>query len=137
VLSRYKYRVYLLPPGACGFVGLGYVGCDGSFQCRAWIGAGFWASPSAIAHEVRRHRGRQLVAATGQSCGPTCPVWIHYNRAEPLILDHLAACALQLGHNLFLAHAGAYRADGSFDEYADFSSIMVSAWSLCCGYGCK
>lgn len=45
-------RVYLVPPSTCGFVGLGYIGCDGSYTCRAWIGAGFWASPAAIAHEL-------------------------------------------------------------------------------------
>lgn len=28
--------VYLIPPGQCGFVGLGYIGCDGSYACRSW-----------------------------------------------------------------------------------------------------
>lgn len=44
-LDRYLYRVYLLPPSACPFVGLGYTGCDGSFPCRAWIGGDFWTAP--------------------------------------------------------------------------------------------
>ena len=45
-------RVYLVPPSACGFVGLGYVGCDGSYTCRAWIGSAVWDSATAIAHEL-------------------------------------------------------------------------------------
>jgi hypothetical protein len=71
-LGLYKYRVYLVPPSACTFVGLGYIGCDGSYDCRAWIGADFWATPQAIAHE--------------------------------------------LGHNMFMAHAGAMNADEVLDE---------------------
>ena len=36
----------MIPPtSACGFVGLGYVGCDQSFVCRAWIGGDFWTLP--------------------------------------------------------------------------------------------
>lgn len=27
-------RVYLLPPGACQWAGLGFLGCDGSYECR-------------------------------------------------------------------------------------------------------
>ena len=64
--------MYLLPPSACAFVGLGYVGCDGSYECRAWIGSDFWTTPQAIAHE--------------------------------------------LGHNMFLAHAGANTSTGVFDD---------------------
>lgn len=41
-------------------------------QCRAWIGADFWATPQALVHE--------------------------------------------LGHNLFLAHAGAPTQDGNWDD---------------------
>ena len=40
--------VYLLPPSiGCGWVGLGYVGCDGSFRCRVWISGDFWTTPQA------------------------------------------------------------------------------------------
>ena len=45
-------RVYLLPPSQCGWLGLGYVGCDGSFTCRAWIHADAWTSPQALMHEL-------------------------------------------------------------------------------------
>ncbi len=44
--------MYLLPPSQCGWLGLGYVGCDGSFTCRAWIHADAWTSPQAIMHEL-------------------------------------------------------------------------------------
>ncbi|KAL4421679.1 hypothetical protein ABPG77_001220 [Micractinium sp. CCAP 211/92] len=87
-LDAYKHRVYLLPPSSCGFVGLGYVGCDGSFDCRVWIGADFWATPAAIVHE--------------------------------------------LGHNLYLAHAGAMTSAGVYDEYADMSGTM----GYCCADRC-
>ncbi|PSC69234.1 hypothetical protein C2E20_7279 [Micractinium conductrix] len=51
-LAAYKYKVYLVPPGPCSFVGLGYVGCDGSFECRAWVGSEHWTTPQAISHEL-------------------------------------------------------------------------------------
>ena len=81
-------RVYLVPPGACPFVGLGYIGCDGSYDCRAWISGDFWATPQAIAHE--------------------------------------------LGHNLFMGHAGSFNSAGVFDEYADSSGLM----GYCCTERC-
>ena len=63
-------RVYMLPPCACTFVGLAYVGCDDT-GCRSWVSGEFWHIPQAYAHE--------------------------------------------LGHNLWLSHAGATQTDGSFD----------------------
>lgn len=53
-LERYRHRVYLLPPGPCMLVGMGYVGCDGSPEspCRVWVGGGFWDSPQVMAHEL-------------------------------------------------------------------------------------
>ncbi len=80
--------MYLIPPSACGFVGLGYIGCDGSYDCRAWITGDFWATPQAITHE--------------------------------------------LGHNLFMAHAGSFNAAGVYDEYADSSGVM----GYCCDNRC-
>ncbi|KAL4439801.1 hypothetical protein ABPG75_002802 [Micractinium tetrahymenae] len=56
-LTKYKFRVYLLPPGPCTFVGLGFVGCDDNFPCRAWIGSNFWTTPQAIAHEMGHNMG--------------------------------------------------------------------------------
>ncbi|PSC71116.1 hypothetical protein C2E20_5435 [Micractinium conductrix] len=87
-LSRYKHRVYLIPPGQCGFVGLGYIGCDGSYACRSWIGADFWATPQAIVHEM--------------------------------------------GHNLYMAHAGGTNSEGVFDDYFDDSGTM----GYCCQDRC-
>lgn len=42
-------RVYLIPAGLCGWAGLAYTGCDGSFECRAWIEGNFWVRQLAIA----------------------------------------------------------------------------------------
>ena len=44
----------MLPQGACTFVGLGYIGCDGTpeLECRAWLNGGFWDKPQAIVHEI-------------------------------------------------------------------------------------
>ena len=81
-------RVYLLPPSACAFVGLAYIGCDGSYDCRSWLAADYWAIPQAIAHE--------------------------------------------LGHNLFMAHAGSSDTGGGFDEYGDSAGLMGS----CCSPRC-
>ena len=81
--------MYLLPPtSSCAWVGLGYVGCDGSFTCRAWIGGDFWTAPQAMSHE--------------------------------------------LGHNLFMGHAGAATPAGAFDEYGDSTCFM----GHCCEQRC-
>ncbi|PSC71071.1 hypothetical protein C2E20_5453 [Micractinium conductrix] len=85
-VDSYKYRVLLLPPGACSIVGMGMVGCGDS--CRSWIGAGFWTQPNAMVHE--------------------------------------------LGHNLFLGHAGGYDKGGAYDEYQDDSGMM----GYCCQDRC-
>lgn len=53
-VNDYNHRVYVMPPGMqrqCGWVGMGYVGCDGTFECRAWISGEYHASPSAYMHE--------------------------------------------------------------------------------------
>ncbi|EFN52721.1 hypothetical protein CHLNCDRAFT_138258 [Chlorella variabilis] len=54
-LQRKQRRVYLIPPSACGFVGLAYIGCDGSFECRAWISSDLWTTPQAYVHELGHH----------------------------------------------------------------------------------
>lgn len=87
-LNKYRHRVYLLPPSACDFVGMGYVGCDANYECRSWIGPDHWNSPAAMAHEI--------------------------------------------GHNLFLGHAGATTGSGTFVEYADLSGTM----GYCCSDRC-
>jgi hypothetical protein len=40
--------------------------------------------------------------------------------------------SLQLGHNLFLAHAGEYDSSGDWNEYADRSGVM----GYCCDNRC-
>jgi hypothetical protein len=50
-------------------VGLGYVGCDGSYDCRAWVGGAHWEDPQAIGHELGHnlfmgHAGSQINGAT-------------------------------------------------------------------------
>ncbi|KAL4434126.1 hypothetical protein ABPG75_000567 [Micractinium tetrahymenae] len=55
-IDNYRFKVFLLPPGPCGFVGLGYVGCD-SNDCRSWIGSGFWNSTQAMVHEIGHNNG--------------------------------------------------------------------------------
>ncbi|KAL4440188.1 hypothetical protein ABPG75_003189 [Micractinium tetrahymenae] len=56
-LSRFRHRVYLLPPSdACrGFVGLAQIGCLDAFDCRAWIGPNYWATPQSYVHELSHH----------------------------------------------------------------------------------
>ncbi|KAL4430186.1 hypothetical protein ABPG77_004968 [Micractinium sp. CCAP 211/92] len=63
-IDSYRFKVFLLPPGPCTFVGLGYVGCDSS-DCRSWIGSGFWNSSQAMVHEIGHnnfldHAGRNV-----------------------------------------------------------------------------
>ncbi|KAL4427875.1 hypothetical protein ABPG75_001964 [Micractinium tetrahymenae] len=65
--DAYQHRVYLLPPGACTFMGVAYLGCEGSGggPCRSWVAAGNWDKPQAIAHGLAHnmflaHAGRIL-----------------------------------------------------------------------------
>ena len=44
-LAAYPYKVYFLPPNACSWVGQGYIGCDGSYDCRSWIAGAYWDNP--------------------------------------------------------------------------------------------
>lgn len=53
-VDSYGYRVYLVPPGVCGWAGLGYVGCDGYYECRAWIGGDSWVSRRQQSHVLLR-----------------------------------------------------------------------------------
>ena len=39
VAADFGHIVYVLPTvTTCQWAGMGYIGCDGSFECRAWIG---------------------------------------------------------------------------------------------------
>ena len=42
----------MIPPGVCSWVGLGYVGCDGSYECRTWIAGAFWVRLGARRREA-------------------------------------------------------------------------------------
>lgn len=86
-LSLYQRKLYLLP-SHCKFVGLAYVGCDGTNPCRAWMGGGYWGSSQAIAHE--------------------------------------------LGHTLWMGHAGKVTLSQVFDEYGDDTCTM----GYCCDVRC-
>ncbi|KAL4858282.1 Autolysin [Chlorella vulgaris] len=73
LLAKYKHRVYLLPQGACNFVGLGYVGCDGSYDCRSWVVGAAALAPQATVHELGHnlylgHSG----SSTDEYNDPTC-----------------------------------------------------------------
>ena len=40
-LSDYPFKVYVIPKGgACGWGGMGYVGCFD--DCRAWVNGDLW-----------------------------------------------------------------------------------------------
>lgn len=56
-----SFRAVVIPPGtACGFVGLGYVGCDFSFPCTTWTQGDVFMGPTrgslgsqqAMFHEI-------------------------------------------------------------------------------------
>ena len=115
-LSQYKYRVYLLPPNTqCGWVGLGYVGCDGSFECRTWIGGDFWASPMAISHELG-HNIYMAHATTnrdgkfdeygdstcfmGHCCNDRCPNTAHMWQLGWVSLQQLDSTTLKAGETV-------------------------------------
>lgn len=52
-ITQYTYKVYLLPTGPCGFVGMGMVGCDGTvFDCRVWIAGDYWGNSQVYVHEL-------------------------------------------------------------------------------------
>ncbi|PSC67339.1 hypothetical protein C2E20_8969 [Micractinium conductrix] len=76
-LNAFRYKVYLTPPGTCDFVGQGYVGCDGSYSCRAWIGFGMWGTPQAIVHEIghnmfMKHSGAVVNGVFDDYADDTC-----------------------------------------------------------------
>lgn len=86
-LGAYPFKVYFLPPNACAWVGLGYIGCDGSYDCRAWVSGGHWGNPqvgeqghtTAHAPPVRRQRVALAPALAGagaarSSCAALLPL---------------------------------------------------------------
>ncbi|KAL4421243.1 hypothetical protein ABPG75_010534 [Micractinium tetrahymenae] len=80
------------------------------------------------AEEVLRRRGYNPDAYAHKCSGPDdCRVCISADFwTTPNAMAH------ELGHNLFLAHAGAVSSAGVFDEYADMSGIM----GYCCSDRC-
>lgn len=134
-------RVYLLPPCTCPWVGLGYVGCDGSFECRAWVSTRtrlLWRAcmqaavpacklraPSCRAIQQRRqvcHLADKNRRYREQSArNPSLPSLATISRSRPLQINGdfwgvPQAIAHELGHNMFLGHSSAYNPDGSLDE---------------------
>ena len=67
-----RHHVYLLPPMAapCNFVGWGYLGCDGSIACRAWIGNNFWTQPAVR----RRQYWARMCMLAGAHKWIACPL---------------------------------------------------------------
>lgn len=120
-LDAYKYRMYLTPPGLCPWAGLGYVGCpdDSGWDCRSWIGGGFWGAPQAIAHELGEPLGAGLDGLLGQrgACAPRSGLARAASPAREACCPstsprpaharaHLVTPApTPPGHNLFMDHA--------------------------------
>ena len=126
-LDKYPYRVYMLPPATCPFVGLGYVGCDFSYDCRSWISGDFWGGcggrrlGEGAGAGCRGGRRGRLVPTCLSACPPACPpacLLIDCSAPLPLLLRAATPQVVvhEMSHNLFLGHAGAYTPDGSFDE---------------------
>ena len=107
-------RVYLLPPSPCFWVGLGYVGCDGSYECRAWIGGDFWTTPQV---GCRRWEWARCSRVPARCCCCAHPASTRAPRLQAIVHE--------MGHNLFQAHAGQFTDKGVFDECAPGAAVGV------------
>jgi hypothetical protein len=68
--ANYFYKVIVIPGGTpCGWAGLGYVGCDGSFDCTSWIDGSYIGTPQVIMHE-QGHNMYLHHAATNDTGSP-------------------------------------------------------------------
>jgi hypothetical protein len=106
----------MVPPGTCPFVGLGYIGCDGSYECRSWINGDFWTVPQAIAHELGHnlfmgHSGSFTAAGTldeyadstalmGYCCDARCPNTPHAWQQGWISVQQLDGSSLPAGRTL-------------------------------------
>ncbi|PRW60369.1 hypothetical protein C2E21_0705 [Chlorella sorokiniana] len=70
-VDSYKYKVYLIPAGLCGWAGLAYTGCDGSFECRAWIEGNSWGTPMVMVHELGHNLFQDHSGAGSDEYGDT------------------------------------------------------------------
>jgi hypothetical protein len=56
-MTNYKHRIYVLSRGtACGWVGLGNIGCPGSF-CSVWMNGNNVDKVSGFVHELGHNLG--------------------------------------------------------------------------------
>jgi hypothetical protein len=105
-------RVYLLPQGACNFVGLGYVGCDGSYDCRSWVVGAAALAPQATGEHTAQaawagttslnvvQRRKLLAGSTAESAAFSEYGFVKHGPRVSNPAVH------ELGHNLYLGHSG-------------------------------
>ena len=84
VAANFAHVVYVLPTvSTCEWAGMGYIGCDGSFECRAWIGGARAIDVIGAFCLAVRQSGAALIpprlvflptlqAAPGTACRLTC-----------------------------------------------------------------
>lgn len=131
---------HALPPLAAG---VAFLGCDYTLGCRAWIGGDSWHERQAIVHEVRCGCSAWQWPALPQfACCKQVPVdassWAA--AAPGLAADGSVptpSWLAQLGHSLFMHHAGSFREDDDnlYDEYAGVLSQLASWQAMCLGVG--
>ena len=85
-----------MPRGVCPWIGLGYIGCDGTYECRSWVGG--------------EHALVPQVGGPGREWRPL-PFACQPLRLTPICKTHSPVAFLQahvheLGHNLYMAHSG-------------------------------
>lgn len=117
-LSKYFYKVYLIPSGPCTFVGVGYIGCDGTFGCRSWVGGDYWASPASLAHELGHNLHLEHAGAAngslwdqygddscfmGSCCAERCPNTPHAWQLGWLTVRQLDGASLRAGQTVTAA----------------------------------
>ena len=75
-LPSSESRVYLVPPGPCDkeWAGTAYLGCDGTFQCRAWIAGNHWGDENVGAGRPARRHAAPPRQPAGPRCSPRCPL---------------------------------------------------------------
>lgn len=78
-VNTYFYKLIIVPEGtSCGWAGLAYIGCDGSFSCNSWVDArylmGRTASAATNAQVAFHEQGHNLYlnhAASYDNTGAT------------------------------------------------------------------
>ena len=128
--TNFAHIVYVLPTvSTCQWAGMGYVGCDGSFECRAWIGGRRPHVPTDLAPLLPSACTMEHHPASTQ---PRTSLPYHL---PPLPAGNswssVSAYMHEQGHNQYLQHSGAM-VGGTFDVYADWSDSM----GYCCSNRC-